>query len=622
VPGRDRLPLAGLFLLATLLVNWLAGRGYVFNIALSVADVLIGLVGARIYERYAAWRSPLDGLRPLCALFASSVVSAALSASIGAALIHASFGTPFWKVWVVWAAAMLFGIVLVAPAIMAWRLKLPDRMHMPAIIESSLLFALVLFLSTSVFLELWGMHDPPLIAAFALVPFFVWAGARRTPVEVTTLLLLVTVIAVWGTTHGQGPVEDVHVALLGNAGSAANGVLWIQAYLGLIVMSALLMTAAMAERASSEHATRERESVLRSIIDTSPDGIITIDEQGLIESFSASAEHIFGYKAAEVIGRNISYLMPSPYHEQHDGYIARYLRTGERRIIGFKRVVRGRRNDGETFPMELAVGEAIVGGRRMFTGFVHDITRRQEAERRMSELQIELLHVSRLSDMGQLSASLAHELNQPLTAIMNYVQAMRHLLDRDAGAGRPKVEDIMEKVVAQAARAGQVIRRLRSFVEKGTVEARRENVNRLIEEASALALVGTKEQRVRTTLKLARQLPPVSVDRVQIQQVLVNLTRNAIEAMASSDKRELTIETSGDINGFIRVTVSDTGPGLAQDVLDKLFQPFVTTKSAGMGIGLSICKSIIEAHGGSLWHEANPTGGAVFVFTLPEAGKS
>ena len=240
----------------------------------------------------------------------------------------------------------------------------------------------------------------------------------------------------------------------------------------------------------------------------------------------------------------------------------------------------------------------------------------------MSELQIELLHVSRLSDMGQLSASLAHELNQPLTAIMNYVQAMRHLLDRDAGAGRPKVEDIMEKVVAQAARAGQVIRRLRSFVEKGTVEARRENVNRLIEEASALALVGTKEQRVRTTLKLARQLPPVSVDRVQIQQVLVNLIRNAIEAMASSDKRELTIETSGDINGFIRVTVSDTGPGLAQDVLDKLFQPFVTTKSAGMGIGLSICKSIIEAHGGSLWHEANPTGGAVFVFTLPEAGKS
>jgi two-component system sensor kinase FixL len=427
---------------------------------------------------------------------------------------------------------------------------------------------------------------------------------------------------VWGTTHGQGPVEDVHVALLGNAGSAANGVLWIQAYLGLIVMSALLMTAAMAERASSEHATRERESVLRSIIDTSPDGIITIDEQGLIESFSASAEHIFGYKAAEVIGRNISYLMPSPYHEQHDGYIARYLRTGERRIIGFKRVVRGRRNDGETFPMELAVGEAIVGGRRMFTGFVHDITRRQEAERRMSELQIELLHVSRLSDMGQLSASLAHELNQPLTAIMNYVQAMRHLLDRDAGAGRPKVEDIMEKVVAQAARAGQVIRRLRSFVEKGTVEARRENVNRLIEEANALALVGTKEQRVRTTLKLARQLPPVSVDRVQIQQVLVNLIRNAIEAMASSDKRELTIETSGDTNGFIRVTVSDTGPGLAQDVLDKLFQPFVTTKSAGMGIGLSICKSIIEAHGGSLWHEANPTGGAVFVFTLPEAGKS
>ncbi|MFO0997790.1 MAG: PAS domain S-box protein [Alphaproteobacteria bacterium] len=621
MPRRSRPYLAGYIFAATLLINWLAGRGYGLGMALSASDVVFGFIGARIYERIATWRRPLDGLRTFCALLISAVTVALLSASFDAALFHYGLTLRFWDIWPVDAAATLLGVVLVAPAIMVRWANGHGRIHLAAILESGTLFAVVLVLSAIVFLGLFDIRNLPLITAFVPAPFFVWASIRRSAAETAILLSLVTLLAIWGTAHGLGPAEDIHVPVFGITGAAINQALWIQSYLAIIAIPTLLMSAAMAERANAEHAMRERESILRTIVETSPDAIITIDDRGTIESFSASAEQMFGYGAAEAIGRNIGFLMPSPDRERHDAYLARYIATGERRIIGFKRVVTGRRRNGETFPMELAVGEAIVGGRRVFTGFIHDITRRQEAERRLAELQTELLHVSRLSDMGQLAASLAHELNQPLTAIMNYVQAMRHLLGRDPGGRQPKVEDIMEKVVAQAARAGQVIRRLRGFVTKGTVEARREDVNRLIEEANALALVGVREQRVRTVLTLAPNLPPILVDRVQIQQVLVNLIRNAIDAMANSDRRELRIETSRDEGGFVRVAVTDTGPGLSPDVRDKLFQPFVTSKPAGMGIGLSICRSIVEAHGGRLWHEPNPAGGAIFAFTLPEATK-
>jgi two-component system sensor kinase FixL len=369
-------------------------------------------------------------------------------------------------------------------------------------------------------------------------------------------------------------------------------------------------------RAAPRTTAPEREARLRSIIETIPDAIITIDGRGTIESFSPAAERLFGYAASEAIGRNVNILMPSPYHARHDGYLARYLATGERRIIGIGRIVTGKRRDDSTFPMELAVGEAIVDGQRLFTGFVRDITERQQTQRRLQELQTELLHVARLSAMGQMGSALAHELNQPLTAIVNYIQAARRLLRAQLDTVPARVDEVMERASAQANRAGQIIRRLRQFVEKRETDKQIEDLNQIVEEANALALVGAKEQGVRVVLRLAPDLPPLALDKIQVQQVVLNLVRNALEAMAQSSDRQLTI-TTGAGEGIAQVSIADTGSGLAPEVAAQLFAPFVTTKPAGMGVGLSICRSIVEAHGGHIGADPNPQGGTIFTFTLP-----
>jgi two-component system sensor kinase FixL len=308
-------------------------------------------------------------------------------------------------------------------------------------------------------------------------------------------------------------------------------------------------------------------------------------------------------------------LMPQPYRAAHDGYLARYQRTGERRIIGIGRIVVGQRKSGETFPMELAVGEFSSPTGNFFTGFVRDLTDRQEAERRIEDLQAELLHASRLSVMGQMASTMAHELNQPLTAVTNYLEAGRHLIAIGA-APTERVADLMEKAIAQAQRAGEVIRQLRQFVSKGETERRPQNLNQLVEEALALGLVGVRQLGVRVSLKLDHDLPPVVVDPVQIQQVILNLVRNAVEAMEAVERRELTVATcmAGD---EIEASVTDTGPGIAPELADRLFQPFVTTKKTGMGLGLSICREIIEAHHGHLTAAARQGGGTVFRLTLP-----
>jgi two-component system, LuxR family, sensor kinase FixL len=362
-----------------------------------------------------------------------------------------------------------------------------------------------------------------------------------------------------------------------------------------------------------------REAHLQSILDTVPDAMIVIDEHGAVQSFSTAAERLFGYKAAEVIGKNIKLLMPSPYREQHDGYLDRYLTTGERRIIGIGRVVVGERKDGSTFPMELAVGEMHSNDRRFFTGFIRDLTEHQQTEARLQELQSELVQISRLTAMGEMASTLAHELNQPLAAITNYLRGSRRLLESPSDADRMRVREAVDKAADQALRAGQIIRRLRDFVARGESEPRIESLNKIIEEASALALVGAKERGVRVRFQFNPRVDTVLADRVQIQQVLLNLMRNAIEAMDGAGRRELTISTVASDNEEVLVKVADTGAGIAADVADQLFQPFVTTKQHGMGVGLSISRTIVEGHGGRIWVEENPGGGAVFCFTLRTA---
>lgn len=360
-----------------------------------------------------------------------------------------------------------------------------------------------------------------------------------------------------------------------------------------------------------------REAQLQSILATVPDAMVVIDQRGLIHEFSPAAQRMFGWQASEVTGRNVSLLMPDPYRSAHDGYLERYYRTGEKRIIGKGRVVVGARQDGSTFPIELAVGEMVADGQRFFTGFIRDLTERQQAEDRLQELQSELVHVSRLTALGEMASALAHEINQPLSAIANYLKGTRMLLARDE-VPHERVAEAVDRAATEALRAGEIIRRLRDFVARGETERTIESLPKLVEEASALALVGAKEHGIRVKYDFSPAVDLVLADRVQIQQVVLNLVRNAVDAMveAESARRDLTISIKTGEGNLVQVSVIDTGPGIAPDVTDKLFQPFITTKRTGMGVGLSISRTIVEANGGSIWAREASRGGAEFGFTV------
>jgi two-component system sensor kinase FixL len=372
----------------------------------------------------------------------------------------------------------------------------------------------------------------------------------------------------------------------------------------------------------SRGALQEREARLRSILETAPDAIIVIDERGTMESYSSAAERLFGFTAEEAIGRNVKILMPAPYRARHDGYLKHYLDTGERKIIGIGRVVVGQRKDGTTFPMELAVGEVMTGGRRLFTGFIRDLTERQMNESRMQELQSELLHMSRVSDVGQMASAIAHELNQPLTAILNYVQAIRRIMASEGLPLPEKVAGAMDKAVVQATRASAIVQHLRGFIRKGETERSVEDLNKVVNEATALGLVGAKETGISVRVELSGEPLMVFIDKIQIQQVVFNLVRNAIEAMGeASPPRNLLVSAAPaqipDDGSIAEVSVTDSGPGLAPHVQEHLFQPFLTTKEKGMGLGLSICQSIIDGHGGRLEAIPNAERGVTFRFSLP-----
>lgn len=372
------------------------------------------------------------------------------------------------------------------------------------------------------------------------------------------------------------------------------------------------------ERDDREARLQAREAQLLSILQTVPDAMVVIDETGHILSFSRTAEQLFGYPADEVIGRNVSILTPDEHTGQHDAYLDHYLATGERRVIGRTRLLTARASNGREIPIELRVGEAITAGERLFTGFIRDISQRLDSEERLNTLRSELTHLSRLGAMGEMAAGLAHELNQPLAASVNYIATASLLLKE--GSDTQRVEEMLEQARGQAIRAGEIIRRLRDFVARHDAEVRAEPVEETLRDAVALVFVGQKQLDVSVRYDLDPGAVLMFADRVQVQQVLVNLLRNASEAMRCAATEDMSILVQSKVIDpeTLEIAVSDNGPGLPPDFLEQVYEPFSSTKGeAGMGIGLSICRRIVESHGGELTGENLPRGGARFRFTLP-----
>jgi len=357
----------------------------------------------------------------------------------------------------------------------------------------------------------------------------------------------------------------------------------------------------------------EFEAVLKTLVD----GVIIIDRVGNMRLFNAASETIFGYGQDEVLGKNVKMLMPAPFKEEHDGYIQSYHETGERKIIGIGREVTGRRKDGSIFPMDLSVAETWLDGEPIFVGIIRDLTSRYATKKKFDQLQQEHFHMSRVAAMNEMGSAIAHELNQPLAASINYIETVKLLLGRDGPVDKDKLLMILGRAVEQTNRASEIIARMRGFIERGDVEKKACRLSEIVDASLRLAFLPFTNQDITLSVDISPELPDVFVNEVQIQQVLINLIKNACEAMFDIEGKSLHILARHDSEGYVEIMIADSGHGLSKSAMDELFVPFATEKPEGMGVGLSISQSIISHHGGQIWARKNDPHGTIFHFTLP-----
>lgn len=366
--------------------------------------------------------------------------------------------------------------------------------------------------------------------------------------------------------------------------------------------------------------TREAEIELEAVLDTLVDGVVIINALGTMRLFNPACTKIFGYEPDEVLGQNVKMLMPEPFHSEHDGYLKSYDDTHEKKIIGIGREVQGRRKDGTVFPMDLAVGEANLESEPLFVGIIRDLTSRHDQQTKYDQLQEEHFHLSRVSAMNEMGSAIAHELNQPMAASINYLETVKLLLGREGVVDKEKLLDITSRAIEQTQRASDIIGRMRGFIEKGDVEKTRHHLYEVIETAKRLTFLSFDRQDIDVSIDVPTNLPQVFINSIQIQQVLVNLLKNACEAMIDSDVKKLRIVARVNSDrDLIEVQVQDTGIGLSDQDIETLFVPFSSGKSDGMGVGLSISQSIVTHHDGQIWASQNGTMGSVFHLTLPVA---
>lgn len=355
--------------------------------------------------------------------------------------------------------------------------------------------------------------------------------------------------------------------------------------------------------------------LLGSILETMPDALVVIDINGRILMFSKAAEAMFGYSEADVLGLNVSILMPERDRQAHDAHLAHYRMTGRTHVMGRKRRLIGQRKDGTEFPHSLQLAEAFGGGQRMVAGFMHDLSAEEATAAQLEQVQRELAHIARLHEMGTLATTIAHELNQPLMAVANIVQTAADILSKGDPPSQKALADALEEAGRESIRAGDILRRLRVFLSRGDLEKTLADPCKLAEDAIFFEAAAARYRKIACKVECEPALPKILVDRIQIQQVILNLVKNAVQAIGADGHVTVAIVADRD---NLRFTISDTGPGVPPDRIARLFVPFSTTKTDGMGLGLPICKSIIEAHGGTIWYEPSSKGGASFVFTLPK----
>ena len=364
---------------------------------------------------------------------------------------------------------------------------------------------------------------------------------------------------------------------------------------------------------NSQHWLSENAAL---VLDAVVDAIITIDARGFIQSHNSATQQMFGYGPTELIGRPITSLMPQPYKSEHQSYIERYLQTQQARIIGLGRELTAEKSNGDIFPIYLAVNE--IPDEKGYVGIIRDLSKQKAAEQALSEQKEKVAQVGRLTTMGEMTASIAHEINQPLTAISMYAHACLRMLakpDHDPG----KILEAIEKLNAQSLRAGDVIERIQRFVQHSTGEKSVQDINLLLGDIRTLAAGDARLHGMNLRLDLEEGSVPVYCDAVQIQQVALNLVRNAVDAMYEIDcvhGNTITVRSEL-LDKNVYVGVSDLGPGVNPIEEGKIFQPFHTTKADGMGMGLSICQTIIEDHGGKLAFGNNANFGATFYVHLP-----
>ena len=456
-----------------------------------------------------------------------------------------------------------------------------------------------------------ALGQRPAFAIFTLAVVLSAAFAGPGPAIFASLLSIALVMLfVTGDWSGETLTLEITLFLI-----TALAVVW----LGRVFQAARIRAeSAFVELEGKATALADSEAHLRSIIDAVPDALVICKADGSITSFSRASERLFGHAASEMLGRDVAEVLPDLSMNQemrgHNSDESECPTSTNPWKTCF-----GRRKDGSTIPVEVCVGEMKAANQMLCACFIRDISSRRATEAHLQNMQMELHHMSRLSAVGEMASALAHEINQPLSAIANYLRGASRILRDDQVELPSTAADAIRKAGRQALRAGEIIRRLRDFVTQRDSDKRNEFLPKLIEDSSALALVGAREAGIDVRWDLSPDAEWVLVDRVQIQQVLVNLIRNALDAMTDSRDGELVISTRLESSGMALISISDNGPGVAPELYQTLFQPFVTTKARGMGIGLSISRSICEAHGGRLWMEPRKGGGAVFCLTLPLA---